>query len=212
MSGCLALPFRLAALLLLVLLGFLAWSYRDDIRRQIHEWTADGSPPGRAVAERGRAAPAARKLEALFRSGRDSVVLDAAEVASLLDSVVTVVAPRAVDSIEVTLGEDDLGMRARVDTRAVPVPLGPLGGVMRDHEFVEAGGRLIFRQPGRAEWQIERVRVRGIPLPRDLFERLIGRFSRTPAGDAIVLPIPRSVSGLRVRPSGVTLYGTSAGR
>jgi len=37
MRGCLSLPFRLAVLVLLVLLGYVAWSYRDEIRRKVHE-------------------------------------------------------------------------------------------------------------------------------------------------------------------------------
>ena len=44
MRGCLALPFRILGLILLVALGWLAWSYRDEIRRKVHQWTADDAP------------------------------------------------------------------------------------------------------------------------------------------------------------------------
>ena len=103
------------------------------------------------MAVRGGAAPAAHRIDELLGSRADSVVLSAADVASLLDSLASVVAPGAVDSVEVTLDQDDLAVRARVDTRAVPVSLGAIGSVVRDHEFVEAGGRIVFRQAGRAE-------------------------------------------------------------
>lgn len=213
MRGCLSLPFRLLGLLLLVLLGYIAWSYRDEIRRKVHEWTADSTPAsGRGTAAPGGAAPAAQRLEDLLRSRADSVVLSAADVASLLDSLASVVAPGAVDSVTVTLGQDDLSVRARVDTRAVPVSLGAIGSVVRDHEFVDAGGRILFRQTGQAEWQLERVRVRGVPLPGEVVQRLIRRFSGSEAGNVIGLTLPRAVSGIRVSPSGVTLYGTGAGR
>ena len=213
MRGCLSLPFRLLALLLLVLLGYVAWSYRDEIRRKVHEWTADSGPvPERGMAVRGAAAPAARRIDDLLSSRADSVVLSAAEVASLLDSLASLVAPGAVDSIEVMLDRDDLAVRARVDTRAVPVSLGAIGSVVRDHEFVDAGGRIVFRQTGRAEWQLERVRVRGIPIPGEVVQGLIRRFSGAAEGNMIGFNLPRTVSGLRVSPSGVTLYGTGAGR
>lgn len=213
MRGCLSLPFRLLALLLLVLLGYIAWSYRDEIRRKVHEWTADGSTAsGKGAAIRGEAAPAARRIDDLLRSRADSVVLSAAEVASLLDSLASVVAPGAVDSIEVTLDQDDLSVRARVDTRAVPVSLGAIGSVVRDHEFVDAGGRIVFRQTGRAEWQLERVRVRGLPIPGEVVQRLIRRFTGVENSNVIGLTLPQTVSGLRVSPSGVTLYGAGGRR
>jgi hypothetical protein len=213
MRGCLSLPFRLAALLLLVLLGYVAWSYRDEIRRKVHEWTAESGPaPGRGMAVRGGAAPAARRIDDLLGSRADSVVLTAADVASLLDSLASVVAPGAVDSVEATLDQDDLSLRARVDTRAVPVSLGAIGNVVRDHEYVTAGGRIVFRQTGRAEWHLERVRVRGVPLPGEVVQRLVRRFTGTADGNVIGFNLPRTVSGLRVSPSGVTLYGTGARR
>jgi len=213
MRGCLSLPFRLAALVLLVLLGYVAWSYRDEIRRKVHEWTAESGPAsGRGMAVRGGAAPAARRIDDLLGSRADSVVLSAAEVASLLDSLASVVAPGAVDSVEVTLDQDDLSVRARVDTRAVPVSLGAIGSVVRDHEFVDAGGRIMFRQAGRAEWRLERVRVRGLPLPGEVVQRLIRRFTGTAESSVIGFSLPPTVSGLRVSPSGVTLYGRGAAR
>jgi len=211
MRGCLSLPFRLLGLLLLVLLGYVAWSYRSEIRRKVHEWTADGAPPSaKGMAVRGSAAPAARRIDDLLGSRADSVVLSAADVASLVDSLASLVAPGAVDSVSVMLDQDDLMVRARVDTRAVPVSLGAIGSVVRDHEFVEAGGRIVFRQAGRAEWQLERVRVRGVPLPGDVVQRLIRRFAGSGEGNVIGVDLPRTVGGLRVSPSGVTLYGTGA--
>jgi hypothetical protein len=214
MRGCLALPFRILALAILLLLGYLAWSYRDEIRRTVHQWTADDpvAPEERGIAVRGQAGPAARRVNELLGAQADSVNLTAAEVASLLDSLATVVAPGAVDSIEITLGADDLSVRARVDTRAVPVSLGAIGSVVRDYEFVEAGGRVVFRQAGRIEWHLDRARVRGIPLPGEVRERLIRRFGRRGEGNAIEFGIPRSVTGVRVRPTGVTLYGTGPAR
>lgn len=208
MSGCLALPLRLAAVALLVLGGFIAWSYRHEIKRQIHSWTAESAPPsasGRARPD--LVAPARLRMDSLLRARKDSVVLSAAELASLVASATAEVLPGAVDSVEVRLDADDVEIRGRVDTRRIPVSLGPLGGMMRDHEFVEAGGRLIYRRSGIAEVQVERVRVRGVPVPMTLAEGMLRRFTRSAPGGVIEVPIPRSVTGLRVSPSGLTLYG-----
>lgn len=200
-------------LVFLVVIGYVGWSYRKEIKRVVHQWTADDAPASASgTTGAGQAEPAARRIEALLNSEADSVLLSATDVASLLDSLATVVAPGAVDSITVTLDQDDLGVRARIDTRAVPVSLGAIGSVVRDHEFLEAGGRVIFRQTGRAEWHLERVRVRGIPLPQEVVQRLARRFAGPDAGNVLGFSIPRTVNGLRVAPQGITLYGTGAGR
>jgi hypothetical protein len=212
MSGCLALPLRLAALALLVLGGFIAWSYRHEIKRQIHAWTAETTPPsatGRAESD--LVAPARMRMDSLLRARKDSVVLSAAELASLVAAATAETLPGAVDSVEVRLDADDLEIRGRIDTRRIPVSLGPLGGMVREHEFVEAGGRLIYRRAGIAEVEIERVRVRGVPVPKTLVDQMLRRFTGSAAGGVIEVPIPRSVTGLRVSPTGLTLYGSSAG-
>lgn len=211
MKGCLTLPFRLLGLLILILLGYLAWTYRADIRRQVHEWTADAADSSaRGVAVRGGAGPAARRVEALLGSRTDSVTLSAEEVASLVDSLARIVAPGSIDSVRVTLADDDLSVRARVDTRSIPVSLGALGTMLRDRETIDAGGRVVFRQSGRAEWHLDRVRVRGIPVPGEVVERMIRRFDGSAQGNAIGFEIPATVRGLRVGPGGVTLYGAGA--
>jgi hypothetical protein len=212
MSGCLTLTLRLAAVALLVLGGFIAWSYRHEIKRQIHSWTAETAPPsavGRAQPD--LVSPARARMDSLLRARKDSVVLSAAEVASLVAAATAEVLPGAVDSLEVRLDTDDVEIRGRVDTRRIPMSLGPLGGMVREREYVEAGGRLTYRRSGIAEVEIERVRVRGLPVPKTLADQLLRRFTGSAEGGVIEVPIPRSVTGLRVSPSGVTLYGISAG-
>ena len=211
MSGCLALPLRLAAVALLVLGGFIAWSYRREIKRQIHSWTADAAPPSAT----GRAQPglvnsAQRRLDSLLRGRKDSVVLSAAELASLVAGAAARFVPGALDSVEVRLDADDVEVRGRIDTHRIPVSLGPLGGVVRDHENVEAGGRLIYRRSGIAEVEVERVRIRGVPVPTSLADEMLRRFTGSASGAAIEVPIPTSVTGIRVSSAGLTLYGNAS--
>lgn len=208
MRGCLSLPFRLLVLALLVLAGYVAWSYRREIRRQIHQWTAE-SPSGQAT---GRGNPAdgrsvLRRLEALRAAGADSVTLNATELANLAAELAARVVPQAVDSVEIRLDRDDIEIRVRVDTRKIPVSLGPLSIVVRDHEYIEAGGRLVFRRAGLADWEVDRVRVRGLPVPRSFVDEQIRRFAPRAAGGGIPVTLPSGVTGVRVTSSGVTLYG-----
>ena len=209
MRGCLSLPFRLLGLALLMLAGYAAWTYRHEIRRQIHRWTAE-SPAPKASGPIPVADPrvVTRRLEAL-QAGADSVVLSAGDLATLATALAAKVVPQAVDSVEVRLDRDDVEIRARVDTRKVPVSLGPLSGVVRDHEFVEAGGRLVFRRAGLAEWEIERVRIRGVPVPKSFVDEQIRRFAPRFGGTAVPVVLPSAATGLRVTDRGVTLYGRS---
>jgi hypothetical protein len=208
MKGCLALPFRLLALALAVLGAYVAWSHRDAIRRRIHAWTAPSSsrnaeqPAGQGNAALGPTVAA--KLRALGSKGRDSVLLSAEDVASLIAAAAAERLPGALDSIAVRLQQDDIEVHARVDTRRVPLSFGPLSGVVRDREPVEAGGRLVFRQSGLAEWEVTRARVRGIPLPRNVLERLLQSFNGSRA--IVPVPLPSPVGGLRVSERGLVLY------
>ena len=211
MRGCLSLPFRLLLLALLVLGGFVAWSYREEILRRVHEWTAQAGARGLVGHGNAALAPAARrKLESL-RGPRDTVLLSASELANLLAAAAEQRLPRALDSIEVRLGREDIEVRARVDTRSVPLSFGPLSGVIRDHEPIEAGGRLLYRRSGLAEWEITRARVRGLPLPRDVLGRLLARLGGT-TENVVPVPLPPSIGGLRVSPGGVVLYGLAPAR
>ena len=209
MRGCLSLPFRLVGLALIALAGYAAWSYRREIRRQIHQWTAE-SPAPKASGRRNPAEARAilRRLDAL-QAGADSVVLRADDLASLVAELAARVLPQAVDSVEVRLDRDDVEIRARVDTHKVPVILGPLSIMVRDHEYVEAGGRLVFRRAGVAEWEVERVRVRGVPVPKKFLDDQIRRFAPRAGGSGIPVTLPSAVTGLRVTDGGVTLYGRS---
>jgi hypothetical protein len=213
MSGCLTLPIRLALVALLVLGGFTAWSYRREIKRQIHEWTAEPGGAGSiGRADPARAEEVRHRVESLGGSGADSVVLSASELASVTAALAGRMVPRGVDSMEIRLDHDDVEVRALVNTRQVPISLGPLAGIVNEREYVEAGGRLVFRRTGTAEWQVDRMRVRGLPIPKELFGRALQRFSAGAGAGVISFTIPRDVAGLRVTPDGVTLYGSGGRR
>jgi hypothetical protein len=205
MRGCLTLPFRLLALALILIGIILAWTYHDTIRRKIHAWSAEPAPSaGLGRAEPGRAGEVRRKLGGL-EAGRDSVVLSASEVATLIAAGADARAPGVLDSIEVRLGPDEVRVRGWADTR--PLGLGVASPVLRDREWVEVEGRLVYRRPGIAEWGLDRVRVRGFPVPHSAVERLVRRLSGTAAPGTVEIPLPARVTGLRTGPRGLVLYG-----
>jgi hypothetical protein len=208
MSGCLSLPFRILGVLLLLAGGALLWVYRRDVRRVVHEWTRDAA----TAEDVGRADPARveavrRRVDSLGLPGRDSVVLSAADVGSVMALLSQRAVPGAVDSIVVRLDRDDLEVSATVDTRRLPLPAGNIPGVLRDHERLTFGGPAVMRRAGQAEWQVDRVRIRGIPIPPRVVDGLVRRFSDRAHDRTVVLPLPPRITGLRVTAGGVTLYG-----
>ena len=197
------MPFRLLALLLLILAGVLAWPYRHELLRRLRDWKR----PGRDAAALGESAlaPAARrKLAALGRA--DSVVLSAGDLANLIAESVAGHVPGGADSISAELRRDEVLVRARLDTRKVPLSPAPLAGVVRAHEWIEAAGPLLFRRAGLAEWRLTRARVRGVPLPSPVFARVVRSVSGG-EGNLVPIPLPSTVGGLRVAASGLVLYG-----
>jgi hypothetical protein len=206
--GCIGLPFRLLGLALLALAGYLAWTHRDELRRRIHRWTAESPAPEVTVRTPPPDAGAVlRRIDALRAGGADSVVLSPGDLASLAASLASRMVPGAVDSVEVRLDRDEIEIRGRVDTHKMPVSLGPVSSVVRDHEYIEAGGRLMYRRVGLAEWEVERVRIRGLPVPLSFVEAQIRRFAPRSGGSVIPITLPAGASGLRVMPEGLTLYG-----
>jgi hypothetical protein len=209
MRGCLTLPFRLLLLALFIGAGVLAWTYRDEIRRRIHRMTAEPT----ATAAEGKAEDsnpaAARQKLALLARGRDSVVLTASEIAAFISAEANGRVPRAVDSIRVHLGNDEVEVRGLADTR--PLKPGLAAMVLRDREWVETAGRLTYRRSGVAEWEITRVRVRGIPVPRSVVENFLRQLSGSAAPRVVELPLPGQITGLRTGATGVVLYGGRRG-
>jgi hypothetical protein len=211
MSGCLSLPFRILGVLLLLAGGALLWVYRRDVKRMVHEWTRDpvtADEIGRA--DPGRVEGVRRRVDSLGLPGMDSVVLSAADVGSVMALLSERAAPGAVDSIVVRLDRDDLEVSAVVDTRRLPLPAREIPGVLRDRERLTLGGPAMLRRAGQAEWQVSRVRLRGIPVPSVVVDGLLRRFSERARDRTAVFPLPARITGLRVTSAGVTLYGAGA--
>jgi hypothetical protein len=164
------------------------------------------SPVGRpdpAALQSGREA-----MDALVRTGADSVVLSPSEIASLVADELRRSPAGAPDSVTVELGDREVTIRARVATAPIPAAIRDvLGSALGARETIEVGGRIGLRRAGLGEFEIGRVRVRGFPVPRDLVERLVGRYLPRIEGGQVLFALPEGITGIRVTPLGATLYG-----
>lgn len=212
MTRLLALPLRLFGILVLAALVSGAWLYRRDIARLLAPQVAR---VGEALgADREPATPgpeslarAHDKVDSMQGWSADSVVLGAAEMASLIEEGLPAKAREHLDSLAVSLGERRVKLSARLETGAIPKDLlGPLAGALDPWERVSAEGPLEATADGRAEWRIDALALRGFTLPAEASRRLIDRALPGTRDGVVPLVLPRGVARVRVRPTGVALF------
>jgi hypothetical protein len=117
---------------------------------------------------------------------------------------------RGVDSVSIELGDRRVRVRTMVDTEQLPARVrAAIPGEPSPWEEVIAEGELSPARAGMAEWQLDRVIVRGLPLPAELVGRVINRVTGQATDGRLVVAMPSQVSGFRVRPEGVAIYRSS---
>jgi hypothetical protein len=215
--GCLTGPFKLLGCFGLVALLVVGWLYRDRVLREGRrlvdrvQGTAQSGTP--TAASRGR--PSARalasaeaKVDSLNGWGADSVILSPAEVASLMGQSLSPKFRKELDSLQVGLLDGEVEVRARLRTARLPQEVvGPLAVALRPNEPVEAIGPLRVTGPGTGEWAVQSFRIRNIPVPAGAVKRLVSRALEDPGRETVPWRVPAGIRAVRVRPSGVTLYG-----
>ncbi len=211
--GCLSAPFKLLGGLALVLALAVGWLYRDrlsaELRRLLHR--PSSSEPATPLGRPGTQAlgSAQSKIDSLNGWRADSVVLTAAEVASLIGAGLQPSLRRQLDSLQVELQDGEVAVNAKLATARLPRELiGPLAVALRDREPVEAAGPIEVTGPGRAEWSVRSFRIRDFPIPRDAVPRLMARAFGDSTRRTIPVRIPAGVREIKVRPDGATLFGT----
>jgi len=210
--GCLLAPVRLIGCLGLLVLLAAGWLYRDRIADAAKRITSGGgaaAPAGRPGARALREARA--KLDSLARARVDSVILTPAETASLVGEGLDPAVRGQLDSMEVRLLDGKVEIAARLSTARLPRELlGPLALVAHDREPVSAAGPITVSAPGRGSWRIERLSVRGVPVPRDALDEVFRRAMGRDAGRSVPVRLPSSVREIRIRPTGAVLIGARA--
>ena len=211
--SCLAWPARLMGTALLGAVLYAGWVNRTEVRRWAHRLTAEPAPPPDETvtpAELRRRAVA--RLDSLATGRADSVVLTPREVATMIVEEVNRRAVGVADSVVVELQDGGMAIRAQVDAGRLPKgALGPLAEWVTGRETVAVQGPLVLRRLGTAEWRLDQVTVRGLPLPRGLWERLLTLIVPGATG-TLSFPVDRWITGIRVTPGGAVLFGGPAER
>ncbi len=215
------LPFRLAGLALLALLLSGAWLFRADLlgfirprvtqAREAMDRRGGGSrdaPSGRPSSPAPGALEAARdKVDSMHGWSADSVVLSAREMASLLVAGLPHEARRRLDSVAIALEDDRVNVSGRLETTQIPrEALGLLAGALEPWEPVRGSGAVIATGPGRAEWRVDALTLRGFTLPAEASRALVTRALPGVKDGAIPFALPQGIARLRVRATGVTMY------
>lgn len=205
MARCLG---RIVGFILLLLVIGLGWLYRTEITRYVR-----GIVDPISVARRsGRPSPAAlasaeAKVGQLARERPDSILLTPSELVSLLGRGSSVLGFSGIDSLEIELGDRSVRVRSMINTSQLPERIRQLWpGTPEAYEEVIAEGGLTPARPGVAEWQLQRVIVRGLPLPSEVVGRLIAQATGQGSDGRITLPLPADIQGFRVRPEGVAIF------
>ncbi|MGH7657923.1 MAG: hypothetical protein ACREL6_06785 [Gemmatimonadales bacterium] len=206
--GCLTWPFKALAFLILVAALVAAWFYRDrlipivrDLVRPGEAAEATGRPGADALLD------ARDKVDSLNGWDADSVILTAAEAASLLSEGLDPAVRRELDSMEVELGDGRISVSALLNTARIPRNLlGPFSGVIGERERITAGGEVIMAEPGLAVWDVDQLQIGSFPFPRDAVPRVVEKALGGSARGGIPVSLPEGIGSMRVRRSGVTVY------
>jgi hypothetical protein len=194
--------------LVLVGAGYLAWLNRDEVRRLVHRFTADDPRPAEApLSEEELRGSVQARLDSLAAGRADSVILTPREVAAMVVPEVERRSGSVADSVAIELLDGSVAVRGIVDAARLPAgALGPVSEWIKGRQAVEVRGPLGLLRLGRGEWRIDRVLVRGIPLPRPLWESVL-RTVVPGATASITFPVDQWITGVRVTPGGAILYG-----
>jgi hypothetical protein len=211
MRGCLTLPFRILGCLGLIVLLAAGYLYRDRVLQVITDWRGGDRKSAETVGRptEGGVRRALDKIDSLNAWRADSVVLSAAEMASLVGAGLDPAFRRQVDSVAVTLGNKRIGIEASLLTDRIPRSvLGPLGSMVDKREHLSAAGTVELVEPGRAVWIVDRLTLGGFPFPREMIPRLLERALGSHSSE-VPLAVPHGIRAVRIRPTGVSLFGST---
>jgi hypothetical protein len=210
MKGCLTWPLRLAVALLVTFLILAGWAYRRELAGMWRFWRSD-TPTEASVTGNASAAGLARAtdlVDSLNGWRADSIVLTADELASLLQAGLGGAAARYLDSVQVTLGTDHATVEAMLATEAIPRrALGPFRRFVRARERISVGGRLTVLGSESGALRVDAVSLRGLPFPTAMIGRFMSTSLDASEDGTVRFQLPKGIRDLKVRPSGVVLYG-----
>lgn len=210
--GCLrAMAVRAGCSVLLAVALALGIVYRRQIWDYYREWRGTSGEVWVAPSANGTA-EAQAALDRLARSGGPAYVdIRAGALAALVDAALARSGRRVLDSVQVALLENEIRVRGSLDLTGVPRNLlGPLSGVVNDHEPAAIGGPLSVDSGGRLILTVSYLRVREFPFPKSTIPRILME-AHIPGADGPRVPLPgvSRAGDVRVSPSRVRFYRSS---
>lgn len=210
--GCIT---RIGCLILLLILGAIAWLTRDrwlpmvGFRGPVASSGVVWEPLTDQRAN--RAAAAIQRLSTT--NGAVYENLTGGEAASFIYRALLRQLPPSTDSAEAAVIGRDLVVRASVRTAELggSAVLGSIASLLHDRERVQFAGTFRLIRPGLAEFVIEDVKVRSFDLPHSVIPQLVRRMEygtrpegTSPAGLPVV--VPRWLGDVRIANGKITVY------
>jgi hypothetical protein len=183
-------------LVVLLLLGGLAWWYRDLLP------FGDGGGESVEVSE-AAAATAADKLEQMREDG-EPVRLSSVELSSLLRYRSPSWAATSVSDPEIHMAGDTLWVAGTIPTDRIPPhpDLDRVRGLLPDSARLEVRGNVRSLGSGRAALAVRQVEFAGIPIPERYYPTMLDRLGRSEeaglAPSEMSLPLPPGITEARV--------------
>ncbi|MFI5234933.1 MAG: hypothetical protein ACHQXA_04415, partial [Gemmatimonadales bacterium] len=137
MIGCLRSAFRLAVLLLLLLIAGAGWHWRHEIGAMWEFWRGGNAEvlPATGFTSPRALVSARDRVDSLNGWRADSVVLSAAQFGALMLDGMSAEVRARLDSTALTLGDRRVELTGRLQTSLIPrAALGPLAGLLRPWE------------------------------------------------------------------------------
>jgi len=214
-NGCLKGILRLVGLALLLVVGAVAWWFREPILRTASRYVGRHGTALPPVADTAVGAPTPKalqstqgKIEKLKQpTGPDSVVLSPNEIASLVGSSIDWSVRKSFDSLRVELLEGTVAVYCRLDTRVIPPDaIGPLAGMLNPMEPLRIAGPLRIDRPGVAHFTVQELSLRGFPFPGQVVKQLAQRMAGADSTGAVPLRVSPTFLDVAIHPTGVVLY------
>ena len=213
MGGCFKNIFAgIGCLAVAILAAVGAWYYRAEIADLVRDVSRRGNPDAVPEFTVGRPSPAALrsaqdKEATIARSGgAGRIVLDADEMASLIEDRLDTRARMALDSIRVILEPGRVSLEAELLTDVFGRDLlGPLRGIIDPREPVRVSGPAEVVAPGIVAWKVDQFVVSSFSFPGPTIGPLADRLTGGSDG-VILISVPATVGDIRVSPDGVTFF------
>jgi hypothetical protein len=211
--GCFA---RLGCLLLLILLGIVAWLTRD--RWMSHLQLSRHAPTAAAIQWQPLTAAGARRAAASLDSlrkvnGPVFQNVEPGDAAAYVMQALTHRLPRAADSAAAAVVGDELYVRGNVALSKLggKEVLGPLASMLGERESMQMAGTFRVVHPGLTEYRVTKIELGPITVPSAVIPRLLARIARVAGLDsvsarALPIPTPPSMVDIRVADGHLTLY------